>query len=548
MKYLLYCTLLLWISSIAAQNYSNSFTKKWEDLPWGDGGLTPTGVIWSLDGIYDFDSDNLGEFLFSSSWSGSFGNDAILYESTGNDSFQIVWYYWFNNLDLSDFNHSSITTGDLDLDNIPEIIILIDCLAGQDGLYIFEFDTILAQFPTQPTTTWNINQSNGIDEACAITIANLDSDPRPELIMSFYSRDPAASHLMIVELMNGTDLSNPSWHMEMDDNTTFAYYSYSALAADLDQDGFKEIIVIEWNYNRLVIFENTGENNYQKVNDLFLTFEPLAFSNEGAAETDLDNDGLNELFLTSSAGYFWVVTNPGDVSQITFEDNFHLLYDYKSNGGYSLTQCNIGNADSPLGQVPDGPDIYFAATDTSATQSHLFDWEYLGGDVTNPNNYNVYKIFSDSTQSGELFKISKFGIGDSDNNGTTELVLGSFSLDLNKPHITVIESDLETALETSKNEKHVSKKFILYQNYPNPFNPQTTIEFDIFRQSEVTLTIYNAIGQVIKQLVNSILPAGTYTFQWNGTNDQNVMVPSGVYYYRLKAENFSDAKKMLFIR
>ena len=486
--------------------------------------------------------------MLSSSWSGSFGNDAILYESTGNDSFQIVWYYWFNNLDLSDYNYSSITTGDLDLDNIPEIIILNDCLAGQNGLYVFEFDTTTSQFPAQPTATWNMNQINGIEEACTIKVANLDSDPTPELILSFYSNDPPASHLMIVELMDGTDLSNPSWHAEMDDNTTLSYYSYTASSTDLDRDGFKEIIVIEWNYNRLVIFENIAEDIYQKVNDLFLTFEPLAFSNEGAAESDLDNDGINELFLTSSAGHFWIVTNTGDVSRITFEDNFHLLYDYKSNGGYSLTQCKIGNADSPVGLPQDGLDIYVAATDTNATQSHLFDWEYIGGDITDPNDYSVYKIFSDTNKSRELFKISKIAIGDSDNNNRSDLVMGSFSLDINKPHIIVIESGLETALETSQKDKHISEKLILYQNYPNPFNPRTIIKFDIFQQSEVTLSVYNAIGQVIRKLVSGQLPSGTYSFQWDGTDNQNVVGPSGVYYYQLKTKHVRTAKKMLFIR
>ena len=85
--------------------------------------------------------------------------------------------------------------------------------------------------------------------------------------------------------------------------------------------------------------------------------------------------------------------------------------------------------------------------------------------------------------------------------------------------------------------------FILYQNYPNPFNPSTTIKFDIPKISNVTLTIYNIIGEEVAILVSDRLPAGSYSYKWNASG-----FASGVYLYRLQAGNYVETKKMMLMR
>ncbi len=539
---------LLFSSGLAGQDYSNVFLPVWADQAWGAGGVTPTGVVWSLDGMTDFDQDGLGEFFLSSSWSGRFGNDAMLYEFTGADSFQIVWYHWFAQLDTSLANYSSIASGDLDNDGLPELIVLTDCYAGQPALHIFEYDPALGAFPAQATADWDLNLPGGVEEAGDIEIANLDSDSRPEILISLFSRNPAAAHLIIAEVEEGSDLSNPVWHVEMDDDSTFSFYSYLVKGTDLDQDGLGELVAVEWNYNRLVIFESTGEDQYSKAADIFTTLESSAFSNDGAAEFDLDGDGFNELFLSSTAGYLWVAVNNGDVSQMSFANNFHLLRDYKTNGGLILTEVKVGNADTPVGQTPDRPDIYLAATDSTGRISLLLDLEYLGGDITDPLNYYDNILFRDSLQGGELFRVSKFGIGNSDNDDAREIVMGSFSLDLNRPHIQVVESVASTAVQPSENHDFPPETFRLRQNYPNPFNPSTTIEFELFRQTEIRLSVYNLLGQKIIDLVDSSLPAGSHQVQWNGRTASGQKAPSGVYFYRLSTASFWDARKMMLLR
>ncbi len=85
--------------------------------------------------------------------------------------------------------------------------------------------------------------------------------------------------------------------------------------------------------------------------------------------------------------------------------------------------------------------------------------------------------------------------------------------------------------------------FNLMQNYPNPFNPSTTISFSLPSKSFVSLKIFDVIGNEIATIVNQELSAGNYTKQWNAEN-----MSSGVYYYQLKAGNFSETKKLVLLR
>lgn len=86
-------------------------------------------------------------------------------------------------------------------------------------------------------------------------------------------------------------------------------------------------------------------------------------------------------------------------------------------------------------------------------------------------------------------------------------------------------------------------EFKLYQNYPNPFNPETKIKFEIKNSGLVTLKVYDALGREIKALVNDKISPGKYEVNFNAGN-----LNSGVYYYKLNAEGYSDTKKMILIK
>ena len=83
----------------------------------------------------------------------------------------------------------------------------------------------------------------------------------------------------------------------------------------------------------------------------------------------------------------------------------------------------------------------------------------------------------------------------------------------------------------------------LYQNYPNPFNPTTTIKFSTPLGTHCVLKVFNLLGKEMETLVDEYLPAGNYSVQFTGQN-----LPSGIYIYELRTENFSTAKKMTVIK
>ncbi len=92
------------------------------------------------------------------------------------------------------------------------------------------------------------------------------------------------------------------------------------------------------------------------------------------------------------------------------------------------------------------------------------------------------------------------------------------------------------------------RKFVLNQNYPNPFNPSTEIEFTIPWNSQVTLTVFDALGRKIKILAAGMYHSGTFRVRWNGRNEAGNPVPSGVYFYRLRTKKRLLTRKMLLLR
>ena len=108
----------------------------------------------------------------------------------------------------------------------------------------------------------------------------------------------------------------------------------------------------------------------------------------------------------------------------------------------------------------------------------------------------------------------------------------------------------ETLVDTEVNlfEDASPQKFNLAQNYPNPFNPATMIEFSVPQKSSVTINIYNTLGDKIKTLLSRTMNAGTHSVVWDATDDSNLTVAAGIYYYSIQADEFYEVRKMLYIK
>jgi len=90
--------------------------------------------------------------------------------------------------------------------------------------------------------------------------------------------------------------------------------------------------------------------------------------------------------------------------------------------------------------------------------------------------------------------------------------------------------------------------YSLAQNYPNPFNSSTAIEYALPQHSSVRLTVFNILGQLIKEYRFENQRAGVHIFKWDGRDESGFNVPSGIYFYRIEAGNFIESKKMCLIK
>jgi len=105
------------------------------------------------------------------------------------------------------------------------------------------------------------------------------------------------------------------------------------------------------------------------------------------------------------------------------------------------------------------------------------------------------------------------------------------------------------ALEVREvNTPSIPTVFSLSQNYPNPFNPKTLIRFTLPKDSWVNMEVYNILGQRVKTLVDEKLTAGVKEVEWDSKGDNGLEVASGIYFYRIKADDFSDIKKMVMLK
>ena len=112
----------------------------------------------------------------------------------------------------------------------------------------------------------------------------------------------------------------------------------------------------------------------------------------------------------------------------------------------------------------------------------------------------------------------------------------------------IIKVEGKYAALSTNEDKVFPKKYILYQNYPNPFNPITSIKYDLPRETPVTIEIYNIIGNKITTLIDKNMDAGSHIVRWNSTDNNGAKIPSGIYFYHIKTNEFIKTKKMILLK
>jgi hypothetical protein len=169
---------------------------------------------------------------------------------------------------------------------------------------------------------------------------------------------------------------------------------------------------------------------------------------------------------------------------------------------------------------------------------HLIGISDMGGEPNPPINTNgqranlwALRIFIDSNSHPQIIEINSVGLIGFGNN--TAFVPGYIYYG--------VPSD-------ANNLSATPEMFSLSQNYPNPFNSSTEIEFSLPQRGPVSLVIYDIQGREIRRLLDGNFEAGSHGIIWNGINDSNTLVSSGIYFYRLNSSNATQTNRMTLLR
>ncbi len=262
-------------------------------------------------------------------------------------------------------------------------------------------------------------------------------------------------------------------------------------------------------------------------------------------------------------------------SLLTVSTNRSGVAEFKINGVSYTTQQQI--------VFPNGTNVTVQAVSprTLGLNQYVFQNWSNGGDTTqiiniNTNlnlraNYKVlYKLvltssvgntfggnlFYDSASSTTIGVLSRTFISGGTTyyfRGWTGTGTGSYTSPDSLGHDTAVVINMgspitETARWTTTTGinqigSEIPGKYSLYQNFPNPFNPVTEIKFDIIKSNNVKITVYDMLGKEIEELLNNMLQPGSYRVDFNGEK-----LSSGIYYYKITSDEFTDVKKMLLVK
>ncbi len=161
------------------------------------------------------------------------------------------------------------------------------------------------------------------------------------------------------------------------------------------------------------------------------------------------------------------------------------------------------------------------------------DWtEPIAGQEFLNGNFSLDPLFCDTT---EITFILSDSSPCAPANNDCQVIIGAFP-------VGCTPTDVEEEIMLLANN------FRLRQNYPNPFNTTTTIEFSLNMHAIVEISIFNILGQRVTTIMNQFMPAGSHAVNWQGTDAVGNEVASGIYFYRLKTDRYTETRKMMFMK
>ena len=256
--------------------------------------------------------------------------------------------------------------------------------------------------------------------------------------------------------------------------------------------------------------------------------------------------GLNNLYSMAfdSSGQLYVISNSGQISSV----------DLSNGNTAAVSQLPIINVSITFNQLNN--ELWGSHRVIGTPRDRILKINLATGDTTivGQTGFNVNTVGLAFNELGELFGIK----------GTASVANDFFSIDQTSGTGTLVGSvgisDLKglafSFTSTTSVEDDlalVPKEFALSQNYPNPFNPYTTINFSLPVTSNVKLTVYNILGEVVNVLFDKEFQSGNYNVIWNADDQFGRKVSSGVYFYELRASSdngneFNQFRKMVLLK
>ncbi len=317
-----------------------------------------------------------------------------------------------------------------------------------------------------------------------------------------------------VTLQSGTPEDFFGEHLCMNGNINGDGYDDLIIAAP-DQNG-------DPNYNGKIYFY-FGDSTISLYADLVLDMHSPSTQLKTFILPDFNGDGINDLFISSTSNKLYF-------GSYTFDTTNYLIMPAEGSG-YIGDINNDGYSDLLLTNT-----YYLNSAGIMVGDAEI----YLGSN--NPDTTMDYFLEGETKWSG-------FGrgstLGDINGDGYDDFfILAYYYPDVNNPLGKIYVYSMKKILvDVNDENEQYPKKFSLEQNYPNPFNPTTTINYSVRENGFVQLKVYDVLGKEIATLVKEEKSAGNYSVKFNGNN-----LPSGVYFYTLRVNNFVQSRKMVLLR